>query len=161
MIDFDVEKYIHESNLIENIDDPEFDKQGLVAWNILKECEELNHSTIRKTQKIITLRQKDLMPHQRGYYRDLSKQEVWIGGKQAPSSSMTRHLMENWLLDYSKNAKDPIIAHIRFEKIHPFVDGNGRTGRMLLWWHEIKNGDVPTLFLNSEKFEKYYPIFGS
>ena len=35
--------------------------------------------------------------------------------------------------------------HIRFERIHPFNDGNGRTGRILLNYHLLKNGLAPVL----------------
>lgn len=37
------------------------------------------------------------------------------------------------------------IFHHKFEKIHPFMDGNGRTGRMLLNYILIKKGYPPTL----------------
>lgn len=158
---FDIEKYIRESNLIEGIDDPEFDKQGLYAWEELIKHEKPNNSNIRKTQKTITLLQDDLAPHQRGYTRSMSKVNVYIGTKVMPSWAMVDDMLNNWLLDMDEmwETVSPIVMHIRFEHIHPFVDGNGRTGRMLLWHHEIRQGKTPTLFLNSEKSKKYYPLF--
>lgn len=158
-MDFDLKKYVHESNLIEEIDDEEFDHQSILAWDYLKQQKTLSHTTICTVQKTITKLQKDLARQERGFYRDQTMQNVWIGGRPAANYSMVRPLMENFLLDYKDGAKDPLIAHLRFEKVHPFVDGNGRTGRMLMWWMEIKNGQKPTLFLNSEKYEKYYTLF--
>lgn len=157
-----MKKYIHESNLIESIDDPAYDKQGMIAWNYLKKQSELNFSVIMKVQKTITLLQDDLQPHQRGYSRSTSKVNVFIGGHIAPSWWLVDDMLNNWLLDIKENWQtlDPIEMHLRFEHIHPFADGNGRTGRMLLWWHEIKLEQKPTLFLNSEKYDKYYPLFG-
>ncbi len=35
--------------------------------------------------------------------------------------------------------------HHRFIQIHPFADGNGRTGRVLLNWHLVRNGWLPVL----------------
>lgn len=160
-LEFDVKKYIHESNLIENINDPEFDKQSLAAWNYLKKQKELTHGVIQKVQKMITLLQPNLQPHHRGYYRSMAKVDVYVGGEAAPSWTLVDALISNWLLDMKEKWQeiDPIGMHIRYENYHVFIDGNGRSGRMLLWWHQLKLGQTPTLFLNSQKYEKYYPLF--
>lgn len=39
--------------------------------------------------------------------------------------------------------------HIRFERIHPFSDGNGRTGRIVLNYHLLKQGIAPVLITNA------------
>ncbi len=146
-----MKKHIRESNLIEGIDDPRFDKQGMVAWEFLSQQSHITHYDICKVQKILTLLQDDLRPDERGYYR---KVPVWIGGHKLLNHGLLAALMENWVLDLEKT--DPKIAHIRFEKIHPFIDGNGRTGRMLMWWHEIKLGKEPTLIRSNEADKHYY-----
>lgn len=157
----DIKKYIHQSNLIENIDDKAYDKQSLLAWNWLKKQEELTFGVVCKLQKMITLLQDDLMPHQRGYTRSTSKVNVYIGDKTAPAWWLVDGMLDNWLLDMKEywQTLDPIEMHIRYEKCHPWVDGNGRSGRMLLWHHELRLGHIPTLFMNSKKHEEYYPLF--
>lgn len=152
----DMDAHIRESNLIEGIDNPDFDDQAMIAWDYLENQPKLTHHVVRKTQKIITLLQADLMPHQRGYYRDMSETNVRVGSFQAPHYSEVETMMENWLLsmDYPENV-DPKAAHRAFELIHPFVDGNGRTGRMLMWWHELKRGRAPTLIKYDERFAYY------
>lgn len=154
-----MKNYIHESNLIENIDDREEDERSLNAWLWLVEQPELSHSVICRLQKRITLRQHNLMPNQRGYYRGTAGNNVnvTIGGKAGADFRMVPFLMDNWLLDFMK--MDPVAAHMRFEKIHPFVDGNGRTGRMIMWWQQLQLGSKPVLFRNSEKHDIYYRLF--
>lgn len=150
-----MEQHIHHSNLIENIDDPKEDKQSLIAWQYLLQQKELNHDVICRVQKIITLKQ-NLLPHQRGYYRNVSKVNVTVGKSTTPHFFIVPHLMNNWLLDLSKYP--PLENHIRFEHIHPFVDGNGRTGRMLCWWQDIQKGSEPRFF-DFAKREAYYKLF--
>lgn len=156
-----MEKHIHESNLIENIDSTKEDKQSLLAWDWLKDQDELTKGIICRIQKIITINQTDLRADQRGYYRSHSKVNVGISGTTVwfPPWALVDVMMAEWVEQHGKGATDSLTAHIRFEKIHPFRDGNGRTGRMLMWWSQRKNGTDPTLFLNSTKFEKYYPLF--
>lgn len=150
-----IKRLIHQSNLIEGYDDPEMDAQGLWAWRYLLELpfDHLKAGDVMKVQKIITNTQDDLQPDQRGYYRKVA---VMVGGRVCPTSAMVPHLMENWLLDYQ--AMDPIIAHVRFEHIHPFVDGNGRTGRLLLWWTQMHLEETLTKITFKER-QSYYRWF--
>lgn len=153
-----MEEHFRQSNLIEGIDDPLFDNQLKLAWEYLeqsdKTLETLTHKEICDVQRIITELQDDLSPTERGWYR---KVPVWIGGEKLINHGLIAPLMHNWLFELHELT--PMAAHIRFEKIHPFIDGNGRTGRMLLWWHEKKLGQEPSLIMNDTKYEEYYPIF--
>lgn len=155
--DFDPELFISESNAIEGIFDEAEVKQSLIAWEHLIGQSELTHGDICKVQKIITLNQ-NLLPNQRGYYRGMAGNDVnvTVGGRAAPNYSLVEGLIGNWLLDLPKMT--PLIGHIRFEAIHPFVDGNGRTGRMLYWFVCIKKGVKPFLY-TGEKRDTYYRLF--
>ena len=47
--------------------------------------------------------------------------------------------------------EDIIEFHYRFEKIHPFGDGNGRVGRMIMFKECLKNDIMPFIILDSDK----------
>jgi Fic family protein len=82
-----------------------------------------------------------------------------------------RELLANWeqyLHDQGDNL-DPLIRmtilHYQFEAIHPFEDGNGRTGRILNILALIQNGllDLPTLYLSRHILRtraEYYRLLG-
>jgi Fic family protein len=153
MINF---RHIHHRNLIEGYNDDNFDSLYWIAWDILSKVPRLNEKAICKVQKIITICQDELASRYRDDYRDTN---VTVGNWICPDHTLVEHLMNNWILDMRDYRKmNPKEMHIRFEHIHPFIDGNGRTGRLLMWWHECKLGKEPMLILNSEK-EAYYEWF--
>ena len=62
----------------------------------------------------------------------------------------------NNLLDWYKSLKiitleDIIEFHVRFETIHPFSDGNGRVGRMIMFKECLKNNIMPFIILDYHK----------
>lgn len=52
------------------------------------------------------------------------------------------------------SAEDIIEYHCRFEKIHPFQDGNGRVGRLLMFRECLKNSVIP--FIIDERHKQFY-----
>ena len=50
--------------------------------------------------------------------------------------------------------EDIIEFHVRFERIHPFGDGNGRVGRMIMFKECLKNNIIPFIVLDKDK--SYY-----
>ena len=60
------------------------------------------------------------------------------------------------LLMWYKNIKNIVLEdiiefHVRFEKIHPFADGNGRVGRMIMFKECLKNNIMPFIVLDKDK----------
>lgn len=72
--------------------------------------------------------------------------------------------MEQLLADYCGNMQKlhPIeraaLFHLRFEGVHPFIDGNGRTGRLLLNLELMKEG-YPAINVKFADRRKYYDCF--
>lgn len=99
----------------------------------------------------------------RGVYRRVP---VMILGAEhePPQPYLVPKLMEELILEYNEelNATEIIEAvallHLKFESIHPFVDGNGRTGRLLLNFELMKNGLLPISIKFTDR-AKYYDCF--
>lgn len=152
---WNMREHIHESNLIENVDDPAADDQSLIAWRYLSQQSKLDLDVLLDLHAIIM---KDQLPSKDcGKLRTIM---VTVGGRPTPEPYLAQQILHNWLytMQYHIRSVDPLEMHIKFEHIHPFIDGNGRTGRMLLWWHEIITGERPTKFAAAEK-ERYYELF--
>lgn len=147
-----MEEHIKQSNLIEGINDPAEDSQSMIAWDYLAKQKHVGMSELLKTHQLITVRQ--LEPRYSGHFRDVP---VWVGGHETPSPTIAMSIIHSLLIDLRQNPHwlNPKKAHVQFEKAHPFIDGNGRTGRMLMWWHEKQLGIKPTLLLADERGEYY------
>jgi cell filamentation protein, protein adenylyltransferase len=91
---------------------------------------------------------------QRGEWR---KQQVYIRGAQhvpPPASEVPRY-MDEWTRYVNRSEADPIEhaarAHTGFEAVHPFLDGNGRTGRLLINWMLLRAGYPPAIIQVEER----------
>lgn len=78
--------------------------------------------------------------------RPLRTQEtmnVRVGSHIPPRGSP---LMSKWLGDLAERINeggDPWKSHVEFEALHPFMDGNGRTGRIVWAWNMKRVGQNP------------------
>ena len=65
----------------------------------------------------------------------------------------------DWYNSLSKvTIKEIIEFHARFEKIHPFQDGNGRVGRIIIFKECLKNNIVPFIIMDKDKLFYYRGI---
>lgn len=103
--------------------------------------------------------------HMQGEYRDTT---VYIGNLSEavyypPDPQDVPELMKNWLREANIEAEtvkeifERIAAsHVRFERIHPFADGNGRTGRMIINQQLINNGLLPISIQATGKYREAF-----
>lgn len=58
-----------------------------------------------------------------------------------------------WYKNSEKNLRAIALFHLKYEKIHPFQDGNGRTGRMILFREALKNDIIPPIIHDENRVE--------
>ena len=58
-----------------------------------------------------------------------------------------------WYKNSEKNLRAIALFHLKYEKIHPFQDGNGRTGRMILFREALKNEIIPPIIHAENRVE--------
>ena len=66
-----------------------------------------------------------------------------------------KKLLAEYNMKNSKTFEDIIDLHQRFESIHPFQDGNGRVGRLIIFKECLANGFVPFIITNELKMFYY------
>lgn len=64
-------------------------------------------------------------------------------------------LLKEYYTKKTKTLEDVIDLHQRFEAIHPFQDGNGRVGRLLMFKECLANGFVPFIITDELKMLYY------
>jgi len=140
--------FIKESNFIEKEYSPEAIKDALYAWSFARKIViPINQNIIQKIHQRLMRRLNEKIA---GKFRT---REVIIGNNVGlPSKYIDTHL--NRLCDFKpQTEKDITQWHIKFEHIHPFEDGNGRTGRIIMNLQRLQVG-LPLLIIH-EGFEQY------
>lgn len=81
-----------------------------------------------------------------------------VGGMETVLPEQVEEKMRQLLMKYNKNKtktfEEILEFHYEFEAIHPFQDGNGRVGRLILFKECLKNNIVP--FIIDEELKLYY-----
>ena len=179
--------FLRESNAIEGVHGDESVEVSVKAWEYLVQQDVITNEVILETHKLLMKNQKSLKRKEKGVYRTIEvgiyKQNIIgidpDGDKLLIEKVKVRDLLkakliqkkldkwikylnklvgkvpkiEEWVLE-ARIKKD----HVEFESIHPFVDGNGRIGRLLMNWERIKLG-LPIIIIYEKSKGEYYAWF--
>ena len=124
---------------------------------IQRACEPLTEEFILELHKILKTGTSDsrLDWFAVGAYKKVSNE---VGGRDTTPPQEAPGAMEQLLIEYHSNREkqleDLIDFHVRFEHIHPFQDGNGRVGRLILFKECLRYGVVP--FVIQDDLKMFY-----
>jgi Fic family protein len=125
---------------------------------------------------------KVLLTHPRGKSKapgELRRTQVWIGGTRPGNAAFVpppAHGLDSCLLHFERFLNDepePVppllkaaLGHVQFETIHPFLDGNGRIGRLLIVLQLVADGVLrepmlyPSLYFKTHR-ARYYELLNA
>ncbi len=90
---------------------------------------------------------------------DYKRIENEVGGRKTTKPELVakelRHLLKSYNESKNKTLEEIIEFHYEFEKIHPFQDGNGRVGRLVMFKECLRNG-IPPFIIDDNLKEFYY-----
>ncbi len=124
---------------------------------LVREKQPLTETVIKQIHYLVLADKKD----DRGIYRRIP---VYIAGaKTAPAQPYLIAPKTEQLLAAYQNDKGHIVSrlarlHLEFESIHPFIDGNGRTGRLIVNLELMKAG-FPPIDIKFTDRKAYYNAF--
>jgi Fic family protein len=124
---------------------------------IVQKHERLTKWTIKSIHRLVL---KGIQDDNAGVYR---KENVLIGGAshRPPDHMIVQELMEQFVSNVENEwstchpVERAAKVHAEFVKIHPFVDGNGRTSRLLMNYELMKAGFPPAVIKATDR-ARYY-----
>ena len=161
----DQTRYIFETNTI-GITDDAVNVDDIVETTNHFRCidliidraqERLSESMVKELHKILKTGTSDSRKEWFivGDYKKIPNE---VGGRETCPPEQVHAQMRFLLSEYNakkeKTLEDIIDLHQRFELIHPFQDGNGRVGRLIMFKECLANGIVP--FIITEELKLFY-----
>lgn len=161
----DQTRYIYETNTIGlekepvNIDDIMETVNHFQCFDYILDCAEepLTENVIKKIHMLLKSNTSDSRLD-RFNVGDYKKRPNMVGDSKTTPPVRVKKEMQRLLFEYQQKEHitfdDIVEFHYHFEKIHPFQDGNGRVGRLIIFKECLKYNIVP--FIIDERHKLYY-----
>ena len=162
----DQTRYIYETNTIGfdkepvNIDDIMETINHFQCFDYMIECANntLDEEFIKNVHKILKTNTSDsrISWFNVGEYK--SRRNMVGDMKTVPPEKVKdemNKLLEEFWKKQNISLEDILDVHVRFERIHPFQDGNGRVGRIIIFKECLKHNIVPFIIEDNLKFFYY------
>jgi Fic family protein len=180
----EIPELVYNSNAIENSTLSLEDTEKILAGGSIarkvnvrevyeaKNLAKLTESLLKKNKSIINIKfilslHKTLLTNIddtiAGRFR-IGKEWVRVGNHLGANPQFVPTLMQELVDNYNQNKISYFLDavahfHAEFETIHPFVDGNGRMGRVIINLQLMNLGYPPIIIQNKSKHTEYYTLF--
>lgn len=156
--------FLRESNNIENEWSDRALEDAILAWNYIIQRQTISLTDIFETHKLLMAHRTTLADRWKGKLRN---DDVRVGAQVKMSWPLVPSAILMWLermnttIKLAKDMAAPDLEqlskdlHITYETVHPFFDGNGRTGRIFMNWWRIQVGLPILIIYNDEKYDYY------
>jgi hypothetical protein len=131
-MNFQLVEFIVESNQIEGITHPPTDQEIAAHERLLA----LPQVRVADLERFVADVAGEVLRRQPNL-------NVVVGGHVPPAGGPHIESELRWLLDRAHTIDDPHTTHVNYELLHPFRDGNGRSGRALWAWQMRRQGLDP------------------
>lgn len=136
------------------------------AKNLARVTEYIETKSGKLNKEFILLLHKMLITNINDEIAGRFRQEgeyVRVGTHIAPPPNLVDRMMDNIIIQYASDNESYFIDkialfHLEFESIHPFNDGNGRIGRILINY-QLQSLGFPQIILRNKEKKHYYNAF--
>lgn len=136
MNDTDLRAFLTESNKIEAITRPVTEEEIAAARAFL----DLETISVKDVEQMVDVFQPGAK------LRDKDKMNVRAGiHNPPPGGPKIRRALHHILSEAYGSLTWAWRTHHAYEKLHPFMDGNGRSGRMIWLWQVSRYGEIPSI----------------